>query len=87
MMFNILCIQHVLYISMFDTDEVLSYDLNSEQFTLLLSDEDGLNGPESLVFDVENNLLYVSSSTNNKIIVYDIFPQHSSNICFTVVTV
>ncbi len=61
----------VLYVSMFDADEVLSYDLNSEEFTPLLFDKVVLSGPEGLVFDAENNLLYVSSSMNNKVIVYD----------------
>jgi cellulose synthase/poly-beta-1,6-N-acetylglucosamine synthase-like glycosyltransferase/DNA-binding beta-propeller fold protein YncE len=62
----------ILYVSVFDTNEVLSYDLNSKEFALLLSDEDGLIGPEGLVFDADNDLLYASSSMNNKIIAYDV---------------
>ena len=62
----------VLYVSMFDTHQVLSYDLISEQSVLLMSGDDGLKGPESLVFDDANDLLYVSSSLNNKVIVYDV---------------
>ncbi|MDH3341855.1 MAG: glycosyltransferase, partial [Nitrosopumilus sp.] len=63
---------HALYISMFDTNEVLSYNLNSKQFASLLTAKDGLDGPEGLVFDAKNNTLYVSSSMNSKIIGYDL---------------
>ena len=57
---------------MFNTNDVLSYDLNSKQFTLLLSDDDGLYGPEGLAFDAANDILYISSSLNNRIVAYDL---------------
>jgi sugar lactone lactonase YvrE len=70
----------IFYISMFDTNEVLSYDPNSEQFTLLLSGLDGLNGPEGLAFDDVNQILYVSSSMNDKIIAYDVMQDLASDV-------
>ena len=54
------------------SDEVISYDINSNNFVLLLSEEDGLTGPEGMSFDSLNNILYVSSRTNNQIIAYDL---------------
>ena len=68
---------NVMYISMFDSNEVLSYDLDSKQSALLLSSNDGLSGPEGLAFDTVNDILYVSSSLNDKIITYD-FKQNIS---------
>ncbi|MDH3779992.1 MAG: glycosyltransferase [Nitrosopumilus sp.] len=68
---------NIMYISLFDSNEVLSYDLDSKQYTLLLSSDDGLSGPEGLAFDTVNDLLYVSSSLNNKIISHD-FKQNIS---------
>ncbi len=61
-----------LFVSLFDSDEVLSYDLKSLQFSSLISGFDGLDGPEGLVFDHVNDILYVSSSLNNKILAYDV---------------
>ena len=63
---------NILYISLFDTNEVLSYDLISGQSVTVLSYKDGLDGPEGLAFDAKNNVLYVSSSLSDQIIVYDL---------------
>ena len=69
-----------LYIAMFDTNEVLSYDLNSKQSAVLLNDKDGLDGPEGIVFDAKNNIIYVSSSMNNKIIQYNLENNFASEV-------
>ena len=63
---------NILYLSMFDTNEVLSYDLKSKQSTLLMSGVDGLNGPEGLAYDDVNHVLYVSSSMNDNLFAYDV---------------
>ena len=68
----VLDVNDVMYVSLFDSNEVMSYDLNTKQFSLLLSDLDGLDGPGDLMLDIENRLLYVSSSMNDRIIVYDL---------------
>ena len=69
-----------LYISMFDSNEILAYDLDSKHFTTILSDVDGLDGPADLAFDSKNNILYVSSIRNSKIIAYDLQKDTSYEI-------
>ena len=70
----------LIFISIFETNSVLVYNVNSKQFTSIISSEHGLDGPEGLSIDVNRNLLYVSSSKNNKIIQYDIKQKTVSDI-------
>ena len=62
---------NILYASIYDTNEVHAYDLNTGQLSVLISDKDGLEGPEGLAFDGKN-YLYVSSSQNNTVFVYNL---------------
>ncbi|NNL59283.1 MAG: glycosyltransferase, partial [Nitrosopumilus sp.] len=63
---------NTMYVNAFETNHVLSYDLDSKQSVLLLSGDDGLDGPEGLAFDAKNSILYISSYANNKIFQYDV---------------
>jgi cellulose synthase/poly-beta-1,6-N-acetylglucosamine synthase-like glycosyltransferase/sugar lactone lactonase YvrE len=63
---------NILYISSFDTNEIYRYDVITRTSHVLISEKDGLFGPEGLAFDEKNHILYVSSSRNNKIISFDL---------------
>ena len=64
-----------LFVSFFASDEVGLYDLRTEKYLPLLSKEDGLSAPNGLIFDSQNEILYISSNKNHKIFAYDVSAQ------------
>ena len=67
----------ILYVSIFNKNIVLQYDLNTGEFSQLIFDVE-LNGPEGLSVDENNKILYISNSNNHNIIVYDLISKSSS---------
>ena len=61
-----------IYVSLFNSNKVISYNLSTKQSAVLLSGNDNLVGPQGLAVDSKNDILYVSSSGNNQIFQYDL---------------
>ena len=67
---------NILYVSIFNKNLVLQHDLNTNVTSQLDFDVE-LNGPESLAIDTQNDILYISNSKNNNIVVYELSTQSS----------
>ena len=61
-----------LYVSSFDTDEILRFNGNTGEFIDVFASGGGLDGPVGILFDDETSSLYVSSKNNNQILKYNI---------------
>ena len=60
-----------LYVSSFDTDEILRFDGTTGEFIDVFASGGGLDGPVGMLFDKETSSLYVSSKNSNQILKYD----------------
>ena len=60
-----------LYVSSFDTDEILRFDGVTGEFIDVFASSGGLNGPAGMLFDDKSSSLYVSSKNSNQILRYD----------------
>jgi len=68
---SLLFINQNLLIANFDTDEILQYNGVTGEFIDSLKITNGLSGPTGMTYDEENEILYISSSSNNQILKYD----------------
>ena len=66
----------ILYMSIFNKNIVLQYNLHTDDFSQLNFDVE-LNGPEGLTIDEKNKILYISNSKNDNIIAYDLTTESS----------
>ncbi len=66
---------NVLYISVFNKNQVLRYDLASDTISEICCDGDLLDGPEGLSFDKINKILYISNNKNDQIIAYNVLTK------------
>jgi cellulose synthase/poly-beta-1,6-N-acetylglucosamine synthase-like glycosyltransferase/6-phosphogluconolactonase (cycloisomerase 2 family) len=66
----------MLYLSIFNKNVVLQYDLDNDVVSKLNFDMD-LHGPEGLAFDEKNKILYISNTKNNSIIAYELTTESS----------
>lgn len=71
----------LLYVSSFNTDEVLRYDAHTGDFidAFVAAGAGGVDGPRGVDFDSAGNL-YVASSNNNRILVYDASGAYSHEL-------
>ena len=72
-----------VFVSNTNTDEILRYDADTGRFMgVFVSSENngGLEGPKDLVFDPDNEYLYVSSFLTDEIFLYDATGRYLSNV-------
>jgi cellulose synthase/poly-beta-1,6-N-acetylglucosamine synthase-like glycosyltransferase/DNA-binding beta-propeller fold protein YncE len=67
---------NMLYLSIFNKNIVLQYDLENDVISKLNFDVD-LDGPEGLAFDEKNKILYISNAKNDSIVAYDLTTESS----------
>ena len=60
-----------LYVSSFDTDEILRFDGSTGKFIDVFASSGGLDGPVGMLFDDSTSSLFVSSKNSNQIFKYD----------------
>jgi len=60
-----------LYVSSFDTDEILRFDGTTGKFIDVFASSGGLDGPVGMLFDDSTSSLFVSSKNSNQIFKYD----------------
>ena len=59
-----------LYVSSFDTDEILRFDGTTGEFIDVFASRSGLDGPVGILFDENTSSFFVTSNNNNKIFQY-----------------
>ena len=60
-----------LYVSSFDTDEILRFDGITGKFIDVFASSGGLDGPIGMAFDDNSSSFFVSSNNSNQVLKYD----------------